>query len=851
VSKLPREIDNRYDKEARKESRGEQPEASDVINKLVEGYDWKQALEESKGKSSTTKQNGEDADQITKETDAYSTEEAGLDPKQAKHLDENGPCPEVAAGRLKDRDEKQETTERSSDKDPPKDTSEILDRLVGEFNWEALRQSIDEKPPDASPQLKQNTSKSLTDNSEEQIANGTIKETSPKAMDNIQEEQKTIRTGVQTNEPELFKDKENPTQKEHADSAKEMHQTLKDSYIELKAENLNNPNENPLNLISTETPELKPIESHGSDDKAHEDTLLNGTQKPIKPQQTASENLNQKETQTETTEHIIQTDTAENQGINEKFDGEKANLKPHETTKHESESIENSLHLAKADASTSESLTKPIEAESTEAKLTEIVGKPIDVRALIDDLYLKSEKPCKELKLTKELLEGFDRDAEFIADKLNRLGKFERFKNFNINEDEVRVKMTDFGLKEPKESKTLEALYRATVKVEELGNKLFANFIDKLPLDSGDKIAVNMDGSTFERRIAMRDGYQGFSITSEFAEKSRIKAKGEYEIEIFKHSGDERVKLTEEFLKELYTNQRLSLAEIAEITGWTYVSVLYRMEKYGIERRSVSEASMIYPKTPFSGDLVQMACYYGLVEGDVSARANGRQIHVSTGTTHPSMIELFRDEFGKDKHVGLYPNWGEGRPYGWRVDANMHPSYSFLLDKQKEKEFFEQTAGNEKLLLAFTARLVDCEGTLEMRNKYGCISRRLIICMENKDLLTYLQKNLAKYGYHSTLHIEAKKGTEKTYGICSEDFQRLVFFRQDEVLRLVEKLPLKHYEKVRRKKLMLAFKDHTRWNDIEPHIKTLREQLKKERDQCVEEAKKAWIKKHGEQKHSK
>lgn len=74
---------------------------------------------------------------------------------------------------------------------------------------------------------------------------------------------------------------------------------------------------------------------------------------------------------------------------------------------------------------------------------------------------------------------------------------------------------------------------------------------------------------------------------------------------------------TEEELRNLYEQQRLSTRAIAQIKGCHHETVREYLVLYGIPRRSVAEAKIKYPRRSFSGDSTEMAYLLGFRAGDL------------------------------------------------------------------------------------------------------------------------------------------------------------------------------------------------------------------------------------------
>jgi len=108
--------------------------------------------------------------------------------------------------------------------------------------------------------------------------------------------------------------------------------------------------------------------------------------------------------------------------------------------------------------------------------------------------------------------------------------------------------------------------------------------------------------------------------------------------------------LTKEELEKLY-ERGLSMQEIADKNGWKYKKVVYRMEKFGIPRRSRSEATYLKRNPncdPFKiknklnkNEILLKGLGLGLYWGEGDKSNNNTQVRISN--TDPSLIKKFKE----------------------------------------------------------------------------------------------------------------------------------------------------------------------------------------------------------------
>jgi hypothetical protein len=198
-----------------------------------------------------------------------------------------------------------------------------------------------------------------------------------------------------------------------------------------------------------------------------------------------------------------------------------------------------------------------------------------------------------------------------------------------------------------------------------------------------------------------------------------------------------------EDLKRLYLDQKLSASKIASVYGLKYASaktaestILYHLKKNGITRREAAHVRKVtdatvddwtvryqkgeslkqiagesmspitvfnhlhkrglqlrdkvdaqikavtkHKRTPFTGDMKEIAYLVGLTVGDLYVQRHGRAIRVRVATTHPRMAGLFRDLFSGYGHPHEYPRGDPVTGYEWSLDCDMDKSFEFLLDR--------------------------------------------------------------------------------------------------------------------------------------------------------------------------
>jgi len=303
-----------------------------------------------------------------------------------------------------------------------------------------------------------------------------------------------------------------------------------------------------------------------------------------------------------------------------------------------------------------------------------------------------------------------------------------------------------------------------------------------------------------------------------------------------------RVKIEPHVLRTLYWDKKMTIPQIAEKFGVSTWTIHQRMIKFNIPRRKIGETNLKQQKLPFSGELTEMNYLRGLRAGDFSVRWKGKRVRVEVCTSHPAMIELFKNLFQKYANVGLCPESKHTGVFLWRVFADLDASFSFLVEKPKFLD--SETLFSEDMFLAFLAGYTDAEGSIIVSPNRDQIVFCFRICSEDFSLLKGIYKKLCETGYHPRLVLDKEKGTNGGFSKLNADYWRLELCKKDEVVRLVQQLPMKHSERKRKRDLMLGIKSQTCWREVRDKVLDLKSEIEREVKACVQEAALAYHKKH-------
>ena len=237
------------------------------------------------------------------------------------------------------------------------------------------------------------------------------------------------------------------------------------------------------------------------------------------------------------------------------------------------------------------------------------------------------------------------------------------------------------------------------------------------------------------------------------------------------------------------------------------VTVFIHLKKRGIQLRDKVEAQIEavtkYQRMPFSGNDEERAYLSGFRVGDLDVVRHGRAVRVRTSTTHPRMSELFHGLFDCYGYVHSYPRRAPVTGYEWSLEADLDGSFEFLLLGLSEvpKEF----ATKPRLFNSFLAGFFDAEGCLYFHRKASGSSFEIHISNVNLRLLTSITEILLRLNYNPKLVVHSQNSERLGWVHSTSQLWRIMIWRHGEVSRLLRETPLKHKEKIMKRKLAIAF----------------------------------------------
>ncbi|MCX6804004.1 MAG: hypothetical protein NTY48_05565 [Candidatus Diapherotrites archaeon] len=290
-----------------------------------------------------------------------------------------------------------------------------------------------------------------------------------------------------------------------------------------------------------------------------------------------------------------------------------------------------------------------------------------------------------------------------------------------------------------------------------------------------------------------------------------------------------------EEIKKLYWKDNLSTRKIAHLQHTHQRAIIDFMKAHNIPRRNRIEAVIKgckkYDKKEFSGNECEKAYLLGLTLADFRRRRHGYQINITAGSTHPAFILLFRKIFEKYSPIKEYVRYNkEMNKCERQIDVTLHSSFDFLLGP---KDIPEWVMKDNSVFLHFLAGYADGEGTLSIGksdNKY--VSFIFAIASEDVEILKKITEKLKFMGFtplfkkiRTVGEFNILWGKKLTY---TKDHFLVRLKKKVEVISLLPILPIRHPEKILKRKLMLKLSGSSLISDTYAEWAELRNSIKNE-----------------------
>ena len=245
-------------------------------------------------------------------------------------------------------------------------------------------------------------------------------------------------------------------------------------------------------------------------------------------------------------------------------------------------------------------------------------------------------------------------------------------------------------------------------------------------------------------------------------------------------------------------------------------------------RTAMISMGYIKEKKKFNLSSKEKAYLYGLVIGDVTpVKKSKYTLKLITQTTHIELAELLCKLFKKYGPTSYKPNRNNEFRFQAFVDLD---SFSFLLEAEKEKIPYWINKTN---LFDFLAGFIDSDGSIMIRKTDVYFQFIIRFFGENLSLLKEIKRRLEEKGYNLSMHKNHSKGDFSYHNgkmiKYNKDYHALEIQRRQQVLDLLNKLPIKHREKQSKKKLIfsIAKRKLKYWKDVKKEVKELKALIEK------------------------
>jgi len=308
-----------------------------------------------------------------------------------------------------------------------------------------------------------------------------------------------------------------------------------------------------------------------------------------------------------------------------------------------------------------------------------------------------------------------------------------------------------------------------------------------------------------------------------------------------------------QFLDYLHNTRGLSLNDVAKLVGNKtsgYTSWLCR--QLGVPRRPFEEARLKgirekrrkHERTPFDGTDEDKAYLLGLRHGDLSVyKPYNGVLRISTSTTHPAMVQLFRSLFEPYGHVYQDPRFKKDtNSYEWNTYAFVDESFDFL--SLTFSDAADWILSKPSITKAYLAGFLDAEGSIGIYAAKLLTSVRITYYNTNLPLMRFVHTAITSLGFHPVEpYLDKKKGFRSPgYHIeMKKDYWRVVLGRFAECQRFLREIPTRHSEKIRKCELACSLMPMHPWKDSGPKMQEIRNSIKSARDLFVGEAEKTHL----------
>jgi intein-encoded DNA endonuclease-like protein len=264
---------------------------------------------------------------------------------------------------------------------------------------------------------------------------------------------------------------------------------------------------------------------------------------------------------------------------------------------------------------------------------------------------------------------------------------------------------------------------------------------------------------------------------------------------------DRGINISKKELKKLYLEDKLSTIKIARFYRCNDETIRQRLQKFGIPVRSKFEANRIYPVYDFNGTLEEKSYLIGFRLGDLWVgliRENSQTICVRCSSTRWQQINLIRDLFSSYGHVRINKRDKRG---AIKIRCHLNMTFNFLL--KKKDRIPKWIYKNDKYFMAFLAGYFDAEGYMGVRKDD---TSEWQISSYDKNILYQIYRKL------NTLNIKClkpwisrEKGYKDDFGVRNDDKWTIGVYRKNSLLHLLDFMGpyLKHPKNIKAMKIVI------------------------------------------------
>ena len=307
------------------------------------------------------------------------------------------------------------------------------------------------------------------------------------------------------------------------------------------------------------------------------------------------------------------------------------------------------------------------------------------------------------------------------------------------------------------------------------------------------------------------------------------------------------------FLDYLHNHRGMSLTDVAKLIGnKTSGYTSWLCAQLGVQTRPFEEARLKgihekrrkYERRPFDGTDEDKAYLLGLRHGDLSVSTPWKGVvRVSTSTTHPAMVALFRSLFEPYGHVYQHPRYKKDTlTYEWNLNAILDTSFEFLFTSFHDSA--DWILSKPSITRSYLAGLFDAEGSVGIYPAKVLTSLNAAFYNTNLELMHFVFNAIRMLGFHPLPpYLDKKKGFRSPgYHIeMKKDYWRVLLVRFEECQGFLRDLPIRHPEKLEKRVLATKLSVGQRWKDVEPQVDEIRRSIKSGRDACVSEARRTYL----------